>query len=110
MSAASWRIEQCLKAGSTTALFPLLCGWSIDDLQLLTKELSQYWKEVAFKVDEAWEKEVPKPENFFSPQRAKMLDDARSQTLFKLECSIAEIMSVAEYYLSQRSEGGHERT
>jgi hypothetical protein len=86
-------LKECLDQGGTVQLFPLMKAWDRTRLNALLAELEK----ADGMADQAYGELATSIEYFFSPTRSRSLDAARME----LVCIMAEISSVALYYLGR---------
>lgn len=99
--AASKRLAACIELGNMPDVFTLLKTWPVEELQALVDDADAFYTAGCAAITEAWKEGALKPENFFSPDRAKALDDARDQAHIDLLAMCSEISSVAQMYLRE---------
>ena len=96
------RLKRAIEAGGMLALFALFEEWSTRDLQALLKEADAFASGSGKEIDELWKTFILKPEVFFSKVLSEKSDRARYSAHFEITTSLAEICSVAIYYLERR--------
>lgn len=98
----SERLKKVLDAEDIFALFPLLKDWTTDELQALLKDVDEYADAANKTIDAAWKQVALLPGVFFSEGLSKALDQARDEKRKNLVMVMAEIYSVAFFYLHER--------
>lgn len=101
-SAITPRMQTCLDAGSSAALFPILKDWDEAELRALVLDVSTYYERECERIDEVWGKAAVEPSAFFSKGISEALDGHRDAAKLSVRGICSEIAAVALYYLEPR--------
>jgi hypothetical protein len=99
---ASARLKSVLKVGDTLALFPVLKDWPTDELQALLKDIEEFTVLELDSIDERCNEAATRFNASTNPRLARAVDRLRNEKKFLVIAVLAEIGSVAIYYLDQR--------
>jgi hypothetical protein len=96
------KVLDVINGGNTMDLFPVLKEWSTEELLALLTDVEAYHESGQVEIQKGWEESAFTLQNFFDPNAAKELDNARNHLRMLLMGMCSEICSVAFYYLNER--------
>jgi hypothetical protein len=98
----SKRLQTVLEVGDTLALFPVLKDWPTEELQTLLRDVEEYTESQYEFIEEKWKEMAFRPTVFLNLASSKVVDEIRDQSILIMAIVMAEICSVARFYLGQR--------
>lgn len=102
VSQPSDRLQKVLEIGDTMALFPILRGWTTEELQALIEDAGEFYEATDKAIDEAWKRLAFQPDNFLGAGQSREIDKARDEKKIMVLSVMSEICSVAIFYLNER--------
>ena len=98
------RLQECIGAGSVTALFALLQDWPAQKLTCLLSDIEIFSVAENSEIEKAWEGDAFQPDVFFDASKSALIDEARDKAKINVLAVCSEIASVAMYYLRAKGE------
>lgn len=94
-------LRKAMDAGNVMALFGVLETWSQADLKQLIIDAENWADTLQGIIDKVHAQLAFRPENFFSKERSKAVDDAVTKQHAEVFVQCAEITSVALFYIKE---------
>jgi len=96
----SKRLQACLNSGGIFGLFSLLSEWTLGEIADLLRDIEKYGGQAQKEIDAKWKDIAFSPSVFLSRTFSERVDNARRKAEMELFSVLAEISSVAHFYLN----------